>query len=50
MLSGRVTTIKDGYAYPPTEPGLGLELNREVAKEHPHTAPNPQSFFEDGSG
>jgi galactonate dehydratase len=49
MFNGRVTTIKDGYAYPPTEPGLGLELNWELAKKHPHTAPNPKIYFDDGS-
>lgn len=48
MFNGRTTTIVDGYALPPTEPGLGLELNWELAKKHPHTGPNEEIFFEDG--
>ena len=27
---------KDGYVLPPTEPGLGVELNEEVARAHPY--------------
>ena len=49
MFNGRTITIKDGYAELPTFPGLGLELNEKVAKEHPHTKPNPSMYFEDGS-
>jgi 2-dehydro-3-deoxyphosphogalactonate aldolase len=25
---------KDGYIIPPTKPGLGVELNEEVARKH----------------
>ncbi|MEZ4630874.1 MAG: hypothetical protein R2880_09235 [Deinococcales bacterium] len=25
---------QDGYVIPPTKPGLGVELNEEVAKAH----------------
>ena len=48
MFNGRTTTIKDGYALPPTGPGIGLELNWDVAKNHPHTAPKLEIYFEDG--
>lgn len=27
---------EDGYVVPPTEPGLGVELNEEVARAHPY--------------
>jgi galactonate dehydratase len=27
---------RDGYFYPPDKPGLGVELNEELIKEHPH--------------
>ncbi|MDH3689132.1 MAG: mandelate racemase/muconate lactonizing enzyme family protein [Gammaproteobacteria bacterium] len=28
---------EDGYIIPPTKPGLGVELNEEVATQHPYT-------------
>jgi len=28
---------QDGYVIPPTEPGLGVELNEEVIAQHPYT-------------
>jgi 2-dehydro-3-deoxyphosphogalactonate aldolase len=28
---------QDGYVIPPTEPGLGIELDEEVARAHPYT-------------
>ena len=28
---------QDGYILPPTEPGLGVELNEEVMRQHPYT-------------
>ena len=28
---------QDGYTLPPTQPGLGVELNEEVAARHPYT-------------
>jgi 2-dehydro-3-deoxyphosphogalactonate aldolase len=28
---------EDGYIIPPTAPGLGVELNEEVAAKHPYT-------------
>ncbi len=31
---------QDGYVIPPTEPGLGIELNEEVAEAHPYTGNN----------
>jgi len=30
-------TWEDGYVIPPTEPGLGIELNEAVASENPYT-------------
>ena len=32
---------QDGYIIPPTKPGLGIELNEEVMKEHPYTGTAP---------
>ena len=49
MFNGRTIKIKDGYAELPSWPGLGLKLNEKEAKKHPHTAPNPSMYFEDGS-
>ncbi len=28
---------EDGYIIPPTKPGLGIELDEEVAAQHPYT-------------
>jgi 2-dehydro-3-deoxyphosphogalactonate aldolase len=28
---------EDGYIIPPTQPGLGVELDEEVAAQHPYT-------------
>jgi L-alanine-DL-glutamate epimerase-like enolase superfamily enzyme len=28
---------EQGYVIPPTEPGLGVELNEQVAARHPYT-------------
>lgn len=33
----RPLTWQDGYLLPPTEPGLGIELNEEVVLAHPYT-------------
>lgn len=30
---------EDGYIIPPDKPGLGIELNEEVAAQHPYTGP-----------
>ena len=30
---------EDGYIIPPTKPGLGIELNEEVAARHPYDGP-----------
>ena len=30
---------EDGYIIPPTKPGLGVELNEEVAAQHPYDGP-----------
>ncbi len=29
--------VEDGYIFPPTDPGLGVELNEAVADAHPYT-------------
>ena len=49
MFNGRTVPIKNGYAELPRWPGLGLQLNEEVARKHPHSNPNPSYYFEDGS-
>ena len=49
MFSGRTVPIEEGYAALPDWPGLGLKLNEEEARKHPHTQPNPSMYFEDGS-
>ena len=49
LFSGRQVTVVDGYALPPEWPGLGLKLDWDVAKKHPHTRPTPHMYFEDGS-
>ncbi len=28
---------EDGYIIPPTDPGIGVELDEEVAERHPYT-------------
>jgi galactonate dehydratase len=42
--------IRDGYVYPPTQPGLGIEVDERVAAAHPYK-PEPQlgCFDEDGA-
>jgi L-alanine-DL-glutamate epimerase-like enolase superfamily enzyme len=32
---------EDGYVIPPCTPGLGVELNEEVARAHPYAADGP---------
>ena len=32
---------EDGFVIPPSEPGLGVELNEEVALAHPYTGIRP---------
>ena len=49
LFNGRTITIENGYALPPTEPGLGLALNWDVGRQHPATYPNPELYFADGS-
>jgi galactonate dehydratase len=42
--------IRDGYVYPPTQPGLGLEVDEQGAAAHPYK-PEPQlnCFDEEGA-
>ncbi len=49
LFNGRSVKVTDGYAELPQWPGLGLQLNEEVAKQYPAAEPNNQVFFEDGS-
>ena len=49
MFNGRTVKITNGYAELPQWPGLGLKLNEEEAKKHPHANPNNAIYFEDGS-
>ena len=37
-LFGETLEIKDGYALPPTRPGLGIDLDERVAAKHPYVA------------
>ena len=42
--------IKNGYIYPPSKPGIGVEINEEQALKHPFELSKPvQWFHEDGS-
>jgi galactonate dehydratase len=49
LHKGFLTKITDGYAELPNEPGLGLQVDWDVAKKHPHTGRNLEIFYEDGS-
>jgi galactonate dehydratase len=40
-LVDRAIEMEDGYALPPTAPGIGVELIEEVAAEHPGVSPVP---------
>jgi 2-dehydro-3-deoxyphosphogalactonate aldolase len=35
---------EDGYIIPPTKPGLGVELNEEVATKHPYNEIEPGTW------
>jgi galactonate dehydratase len=37
-LLGETVQVVDGYAAPPTEPGLGVDLDEKVAARHPYVA------------
>ena len=39
---------QDGYIIPPTEPGLGVELDEEVAAQHPYTGTRLHLEMHDG--
>jgi len=51
LFYGDDITIVDGYAQRPEKPGLGCDLNEEVAAEHPHIGgqAQPHTVYEDGS-
>ena len=38
---------QNGYIIPPTKPGLGVELNEEVAARHPYNAIEPGMWMQD---
>jgi galactonate dehydratase len=40
--------VKDGYVAPPEGPGIGVGLNEEEARKHPHGQDNFPRLFEDG--
>jgi galactonate dehydratase len=45
-----VPEIKDGYIYPPSKPGIGVEMNEKEAEKHPFMGGAPvQWFHPDGS-
>jgi galactonate dehydratase len=45
-----VPEIKDGHIYPPTAPGIGVEMDEKEAEKHPFVSGNPvQWFHNDGS-
>lgn len=49
VFSG-VPEIKDGHIYPPTAPGIGVEMDEKEAAKHPFVSGNPvQWFHNDGS-
>ncbi len=47
LLSGSVR-VRDGYIDVPDAPGLGVELNEEVAAKHPYNERNFLRLFEEG--
>ncbi|MFC1485735.1 mandelate racemase/muconate lactonizing enzyme family protein [Candidatus Latescibacterota bacterium] len=51
LFNGDDITIIDGYAQVPEKPGLGCDLNEEVAAQHPHVGgqSQPHTIYEDGS-
>jgi L-alanine-DL-glutamate epimerase-like enolase superfamily enzyme len=38
---------RDGFFYPPEKPGLGVELNEDLIKEHPYKEGFFNLFAED---
>jgi galactonate dehydratase len=50
LFSGGAVEFKDGYALPPTRPGLGIELDEAVARKSPYLD-RPWNFvrYPDGS-
>lgn len=37
--------VRDGYIYPPTRPGLGVEINEKEAAKHPYKIEAEQRYF-----
>lgn len=49
LFNGGAVKVKDGFAELPDRPGLGVELNEEVAARHPYKPVNrPNYVFRDG--
>ena len=44
----RTPEVRDGYVYVSDAPGLGLQLNEQVAREHPYGQTNFMRLFEEG--
>ena len=40
MILKKPVKWEDGYVIPPTEPGLGIELDEKIAEAHPYTGKN----------
>jgi galactonate dehydratase len=50
LFNGGAVKIKDGFAELPDRPGLGVQLNEEVAAKHPYQPANrPKYVFKDGA-
>jgi galactonate dehydratase len=49
LFNGGGVVVKDGFADLPAKPGLGVQLNEEVAAKHPYKPVNrPNYVFRDG--
>jgi len=51
LFNGDDIIIEDGYALPPEKPGIGCELNEEVAAKHPFVGgrTQPHTLLDDGA-
>jgi L-alanine-DL-glutamate epimerase-like enolase superfamily enzyme len=49
LFNGVTVVVKDGFAELPSRPGLGVELNEQMAAQHPYKPVNrPKYVFSDG--
>ena len=50
LFNGGAVKVKDGFAELPDRPGLGVELNEQVAAQHPYKpVSRPNNVFRDGA-